>query len=1040
MIDSKRHKDTSYKAVWNWFRYFIKYFIPGMILVSLFLYLAFFVLFPLIESTSIQKKREMIQNQVSIVYSIVNHYHTRSQQGKLSEEEAKKTAMETVRVLRYGADKRDYFWINDMNGVMLMHPYRPNLENRNLLEMQDKGGKKLFREFVNVAKMKGDGFVDYYWQHNDDASFITKKISYISRFEPWDWVIGTGVYIEDVKAELSILTSKILSYLYFSIFMTIAISLFTSIQTLRLQKRRDEYQEQIIEMEQWYRAILLHIDEGIVVCNLSEQILFMNAKAKSLLGVNEQDTGDKKLNDLFSITTNEGDKTVVLPVGEMKTVERKYIVARRKTSRGDLSYLAFNLARLDADLFGTEMVIIAISNVTNQTSVMLETEEYAKQLDSIIESRTEQLVKANNDLKLAQLAINSAADGISFIDATGSVISANDAEETILGIPTETIVGSIHPAIQQALSTEESIASSLSNSSVWRGSITYKQKDKEDKPLELTLTPIPKRIGDRQTFMLIEKDVTEKRRQEESLYRLKAAFEQSLDGVAILDMEMKILFANQAWAVLHNQQSDSLIGQDYRSFHTDEENESEMCVFFDELHKKGNATGEITLRGQDGHDIPTSSTATIIYNSEMKPSAILVITKDVREQKEYEAALKQSELKFRSLFDYSSDAIFILEDGQIVDCNNKSLEMFRVDSHESMLEYSVEDLSFPYQIGEEPASIKKTEHIEAAIRNGNESFEWSHRRTNGEVFQADVHLSPIRIGDRVFVQGVIRDLTEKHRMEMELRQAQKLESIGQLAAGIAHEINTPIQFIGDSIFYLEDACKDVTNLVARYKGLLGNVDDAEERKAIRELEEEIDEDCDLEFHTEETPNAFERIKRGTDRVTAIVRAMKEFAHPDSSEMEFSDLNRLIETTVTVATNEFKYVAELKLELNEVPQVYCHRGEINQVLINLIVNAAHSIKDKSETSDGMGLIRIRTEEIDGFVQVLISDTGMGIPEGIQERIFDPFFTTKKVGVGSGQGLAISRNLIVEKHKGKLFFTTKKNEGTTFHIHLPLEKSP
>ena len=175
---------------------------------------------------------------------------------------------------------------------------------------------------------------------------------------------------------------------------------------------------------------------------------------------------------------------------------------------------------------------------------------------------------------------------------------------------------------------------------------------------------------------------------------------------------------------------------------------------------------------------------------------------------------------------------------------------------------------------------------------------------------------------------------------------------------------------------------------------------------------------------------------GTTRVTGIVRAMKDFAHPDQGERVGADLNRMLTTTLTVARNEYKHVANLELDLTELPPVLCNVGELNQVFLNIIVNAAHAVGDVVKRTQSPGRITIRTH-LDGDIAVVeIADTGGGIPAAIRERVFDPFFTTKAVGKGTGQGLAIARAIVVEKHGGQLTFESVEGNGTTFTIRLPV----
>jgi len=273
----------------------------------------------------------------------------------------------------------------------------------------------------------------------------------------------------------------------------------------------------------------------------------------------------------------------------------------------------------------------------------------------------------------------------------------------------------------------------------------------------------------------------------------------------------------------------------------------------------------------------------------------------------------------------------------------------------------------------------------------------------------------------------------------QLLSAQKLESIGQLAAGIAHEINTPTQYVGDNTRFLRDGVNDLLKALDQCEELVSPSSEPcgwEERAArFRAALQELD----VEFLREEIPKAVEQSLEGLERVTRIVRAMKDFSHPGAEGKEVVDLNKAIESTITVARNEWKYVAEMVTDFDPaLPPVPCLVGEFNQVILNIVINAAHAIADVVGKDTGeKGTITIATRQDDDLAEIRISDTGTGISEEHRAKVFDHFFTTKEVGKGTGQGLAIAYAVVTEKHGGAITLETETDKGTTFIIRLPIE---
>jgi len=440
--------------------------------------------------------------------------------------------------------------------------------------------------------------------------------------------------------------------------------------------------------------------------------------------------------------------------------------------------------------------------------------------------------------------------------------------------------------------------------------------------------------------------------------------------------------------------------------------------------------GEAVLKTSDGGRVPVLESVALVSQNGRRRLVESFI--DLRRLKESE----RERARLTSAIEQVPEVVFVTDpDGRIVYANPAFERVTGYARHAAL--------------GRTPALLKSGRQERAVYeelwRTLQRGETWSgrliNRRRDGEFIHVDATLSPVRdeTGAVVSYVAVERDVTKEVAMDQHLRQAAKMEAIGQLAAGIAHEINTPTQYVGDNTRFLKDAFGDLLRLIEAYAELAAAAAEGrptdEPVAAVRRATEE----ADLDYLREEVPQAIEQSLEGVERVAKIVAAMREFSHPGLEEKTAVDLNQAIESTLTVCRNEWKYVAEMETDLDPaLPLVPCLPGELNQVFLNIIVNAAHAIGAVvGDGAEAKGTIRVATRRDGEWAEVRISDTGPGIPEKIRDRIFEPFFTTKGVGKGTGQGLAISHSVVVEKHRGTLTFETEPGRGTTFIIRLPLD---
>ena len=415
---------------------------------------------------------------------------------------------------------------------------------------------------------------------------------------------------------------------------------------------------------------------------------------------------------------------------------------------------------------------------------------------------------------------------------------------------------------------------------------------------------------------------------------------------------------------------------------------------------------------------------------------LVVIYSDITEQKRTETELKAAHAEMEQLFaSISSILIGIDSENRVTRWNRAAGEIFGLEGSEIIgkpflevpISWNRDQVMKGMIVCRGKGRPIRLDDIRFLQRNGKDGF-------------LGITLNPIisENSESVGILILAADITARKLLESQLAQAQKLESIGQLAAGIAHEINTPTQYVGDNLRFLSGAFDDLLRLINVHRSLAQTFRQGmpiDER--VRELEDITDE-IGLDYLMEELPKSIAESLEGMERVAKIVLSMKEFSHPGTGEKSLADINKAIESTITVARNEWKYISEMVMDLDpSLPLVSCIPGELNQVILNIIINAAHAIKEQiGEDSDARGTITVATRRKDESCEIRISDTGPGIPEKIRDRIFDPFFTTKEVGKGTGQGLALSHTVIVEKHGGSISIETEMGKGTTFVVSLPI----
>jgi PAS domain S-box-containing protein len=543
-------------------------------------------------------------------------------------------------------------------------------------------------------------------------------------------------------------------------------------------------------------------------------------------------------------------------------------------------------------------------------------------------------------------------------------------------------------------------------------------------------------ISGKRALLGVIRDITEQKQAEEALLLknalLEAQTEATIDGILVVDETDRVILANKQFGLNFGIPEQLLSAGDDRALREFVMDKIEdPTAFIEKVDYLNSHHGEKSMdevRFRNGQVFERYSAP--LHDSRERYRGRIWYFRDVTERKCTEDVLRRLSL----VVEQSPVSVVIADlNGDITYVNRKFTQTSGYEAEEILGKNS-------RILKSESSSPADYQGLWEAITSGKEWRGVFHnRRKNGESYWESAVIRPLEDHDGTFSHflALKEDITEKLALEGQLRQSQKLEAIGQLAAGIAHEINTPIQYVGDNTNYFKDSWNHLSCLLAAGQRLREEVSRDAVSAATIESFDTCSRDADIEYLSVDVPRAIDQTLEGVERISRIVRAMKEFSHPGSQEKRAIDLNKAIETTITISRSEWKYVANVETQLDpDLPLVPCLAGEMNQVLLNLVVNSAHAIADTKPHDGSMGTITVSTRRDRDWVEVSVADTGTGIPENVRDRVFDPFFTTKEVGKGTGQGLMLAHTVVVKKHSGKIWFNSEMGKGTTFYVRLPL----
>lgn len=523
-------------------------------------------------------------------------------------------------------------------------------------------------------------------------------------------------------------------------------------------------------------------------------------------------------------------------------------------------------------------------------------------------------------------------------------------------------------------------------------------------------------------LLRVEKDISERKRLEKEIKDQLEFVNTLIDTIPsplyLKDVSGHYIRCNRAYETLQGVGKDDIFGKtvygmlprETADFHS--RKEKEMYASGTSISYETQTT---TFSGEK-RDIIFNKAP--FMDTEGNVRGLIAIMTDISERKRAENEIAEREATLRKILEGIKAGIIIVDPKTfaIIDVN-EAAEKILGESKDAIVGRPCH--SFKWVRERDGAVEESCPLLDSNITNE----EYRVERSDGTTLPVIKTVISVMRSNQLLIFEILFDITDRKTMERQLALAHRLESIGGLAAGIAHEINTPIQYIGDNLSFLESAYAELTHAL----------------KQRAEPTTSTGSDSDLEFLMEEVPKALTQSREGVARVAEIVSAMKRFSHAGGEEKSLLDVPKAIQNTVMISRNEWKYHSEIQLDLDpSVPFLSCFPGDFNQVLLNIMVNASHANADKYHGREDKGTITVKTRRDGNWFVLSLTDTGCGIPEQNLHRIFDPFFTTKEVGRGTGQGLALCHDIVVNKHGGSIDVRSEVDQGTTFILRFPLQK--
>ena len=965
--------------------------IPALLGVALFWAVIFWLILPQYQHTIMAEKRNMIRQLTETAWGIMAKAEERVRAGKTTEAKAQAEAAAEIGSLRYGPENKDYFWINDTRPYMVIHPYISELNGRDISNFKDPKGKRLFVEFVKKAQASGSGYVDYYWQWKDDPSHIVPKLSYVKIFKPWNWIVGTGIYLEDVKVEMERITDRLIMFSLALMIVITSLSAYLIVRAVRHDIRRRRAETELGLTLARHRAVLEAVADPVVVYDVDGLVLYLNPAFTRVFGWTLDELRDRKI-DFVPPEEIEPTQAVIKGLYQGRP-GYSGLDTRRYTKDGRMLDIAVSAALFRDDKNRPIGMVVNLRDVSDQKKAELAMRESEERFRSI---------SAN------------ALDGIIMLDHLGVVSFFNPAAEKIFGYTAKEIIGRrLHDLLVPEAAHDQYRSAFANFQETGHGKaigrtleMVAKKKDGRLFPVELSVSAM--QLQGQWHSIGIVRDITQRLAAQNALRASEAKYrelvQQARNIIIRFDLTGKITFCNEYAVDFVGKSEKELIGRtvDPGILPLPEDGTKDMGLIISDLCAGAERSwySESLVVRSNGPPAWIGWTSQAVTGESGEVEEILTIGLDLTEKKTTEEALINSESQFRTAFDNAPLGMALINlDRCFLRVNQQLVETLGY-AEDELLGQDFNSFTHPDDIADGVARLER-------MKAGEIDYSWVEKRflhRSGRVIWMLVSNALIRTSQNRPDHCVchLQDITQRKNLEQQLRQSQKMEAVGTLAGGIAHDFNNLLQILSGSIQLIKTA------------ELLP--------ESLKPLCEQMDKTID----------------RGTD----LIRQLMTFSRKVEPELKPVDLNELLDEAAAILKRTLPAMIEINRPVAESGPavVFGDRNQIHQVLLNLGVNAGDAMPTGGSLTLAAGLVEIDPDHSDErlpltpgrYVLMTVSDTGDGMEETILNNIFDPFFTTKEVGRGTGLGLAMVYG-IVQNHRGHIKCSSRKGEGTRFDIY-------